>query len=116
MTLNKSVLFDSDSLKNFHKRIFFSILVFIFFFTSAFYRITNISISNYFDDSSNIITNEKLTRGNIYDRNGLILAASVNSKSLSAKPFLINNADDLSIKLENILNIDRKILKKKIVK
>ena len=114
MTLNKSVLFDSDSLKNFHKRIFFSILVFIFFFTSAFYRITNISISNYFDDSSNIITNEKLTRGNIYDRNGLILAASVNSKSLSAKPFLINNADDLSIKLENILNIDRKILKKKL--
>ena len=33
-------LFDSDSLKNFHKRIFFSIFVFIFIFGSAFYRIS----------------------------------------------------------------------------
>ena len=114
MQKNKTVLFDSDSLKNFHKRIFFSILVFIFFFSSIFYRITNISISSYFDDSSNIVSSEKLIRGNIYDRNGLILAASVNSKSLSANPLLINNAENLSARLEDILNIDKNILKKKL--
>ena len=56
MNKNKFFLFDSDSLKNFHKRIFFSILVFTFFFLSAFYRISHISISSYFDDSSKIIT------------------------------------------------------------
>ena len=51
---NKPFLFDSDSLKNFHKRIFFSIIVFSFFFFSAFYRISYISISSYFDVLSQI--------------------------------------------------------------
>ena len=115
MKRNKAFLFDSVSLKNFHKRTFFSILVFIFSFTSAFYRITNISLSSYFDDSSNIVLNENLVRGNIYDRNGLILAASINSKSLSTNPLLIKNAKTLSIKLEEILNIDKNILQKKLL-
>jgi cell division protein FtsI (penicillin-binding protein 3) len=112
---DKAFLFDSDSLKNFHKRIFFSILVFIFFFTSALYRITNISLSSYFDDSSNIVLNKKNIRGNIYDRNGLILAASINSKSLSVNPSLINNANYLSNRLGDILNVDKKILKNKLL-
>jgi len=112
---NKPVLFDSDSLKNFHKRIFFSILVFIFIFASAFGRINYISISSYFDNSSSITLEDNFfKRGNIYDRNGIILASSVNSKSLSAKPYLINNIEDLSNKLQEILNIDNKILKKKL--
>jgi len=111
---NKPFLFDSDSLKNFHKRIFFSILVFIFFFSSAFYRISYISISSYFDDRSKIISKQNITRGNIYDRNGLILAATVNSKSLYAEAHLIDNVDLLSNKLEKILNIDKKIIKRKL--
>ena len=115
MNRDKAFLFDSDSLKNFHKRIFFSILVFIFFFTSALYRITNISLSSYFDDSSNIVLNKKNIRGNIYDRNGLILAASINSKSLSVNPSLINNANYLSNRLGDILNVDKKILKNKLL-
>ena len=115
MNKNKPVLFDSDSLKNFHKRIFFSILVFIFIFASAFGRISYISISSYFDNSSSITLEDNFfKRGNIYDRNGIILASSVNSKSLSAKPYLINNIEDLSNKLQEILNIDNKILKKKL--
>ena len=114
MNRNKPFLFDSDSLKNFHKRIFFSILVFIFFFSSAFYRISYISISSYFDDSSKIISKQNITRGNIYDRNGLVLAATVNSKSLYAEAHLIDNVDLLSNKLEKILNIDKKIIKRKL--
>jgi len=111
---NKPFLFDSDSLKNFHKRIFFSVLIFSFFFSSAFCRITYISISSYFDDPSKINIKKDITRGNIYDRNGLVLAATVNSKSLYAEANRINNVDLLSKKLEKILNIDKKIIKRKL--
>ncbi len=114
MIKNKNFLFDSDSLKNFHKRIFFSIIIFIFFFASASYRIIHISISSYFDNTIKIITKKNINRGNIYDRNGIILAASVHSKSLSAKPYLIKDINNLSYKLEQILNIDKKIIQKKL--
>ena len=114
MNKNKPFLFDSDSLKNFHKRIFFSVLIFSFFFSSAFCRITYISISSHFDDSSKIIIKQDIIRGNIYDRNGLVLAATVNSKSLYAEANRINNVDLLSKKLEKILNIDKKIIKRKL--
>ena len=82
MLNNKPFLFDSDSLKNFHKRIFFSVLVFCFCFASAFFKITYISVSSHFDKSPKVTINQDLNRGNIYDRNGMILAASINSKSL----------------------------------
>ena len=78
MIKNKPFLFDSDSLKNFHKRIFLSILIFLFFFFSVFYRISYISISSYFDVSSKIKLEKKEIRGNIYDRNGIVLASSIN--------------------------------------
>ena len=110
----KFYIFDSDALKNFHKRIFFSVLVFSFCFSSAFIRITYISISSYFEDSSKIFVKQNNTRGNIYDRNGLVLAATVNSKSLYAEANQINNVNLLSKKLEIILNIDQNIIKKKL--
>ncbi len=114
MIKNKPFLFDSDSLKNFHKRIFLSILIFLFFFFSVFYRISFISISSYFDVSSKIKLEKKEIRGNIYDRNGIVLAATINSKSLSARPNLINNVDVLSKQLVEILNIDEEIIKNKL--
>ena len=114
MPINKPFLFDSDSLKNFHKRIFFSVLVFSFCFTSAFFKITYISVSSYTHEPSKININEDLKRGNIYDRNGLILAATINSKSLYAQANLINDIDILSKKLEKILNINETIIKNKL--
>ena len=96
MKKNRKFLFDSDSLKNFHKRIFFSILVFFFFFFSVFYRISFITISSYFDNPLETIIKQNITRGNIYDRNGLVLAATVNSKSLYAEANKIKNIDIIS--------------------
>ena len=58
MPINKPFLFDSDSLKNFHKRIFFSVLVFCFCFTTAFFKITYISISSHFDQPSKVTFNK----------------------------------------------------------
>ena len=114
MPINKPFLFDSDSLKNFHKRIFFSVLVFCFCFTSAFFKITYISVSSHIHEPSKVNINEDLKRGNIYDRNGLILAATINSKSLYAQADLINDIDILSKKLEKILNINEVIIKNKL--
>ncbi len=111
MSNNKPFLFDSDSLKNFHKRIFFSVLVFCFCFTSAFTKITFISISSHFDEPTKATIKHNLNRGNIYDRNGLILAATTNSKSLYAQANLINNIDILSKKLGKILSIDEVLIK-----
>ncbi len=114
MIKNKPFLFDSDSLKNFHKRIFFSVLVFTFCFSSAFCRITYISISSYFDNPLEINIKHNITRGNIYDRNGLVLAATVNSKSLYAEANKIKNIDIISKKLETILNINKEIIQRKL--
>ena len=105
MPINKPFLFDSDSLKNFHKRIFFSVLVFFFCFTSAFIKITFISVSSHFDKPPKVTINHYLKRGNIYDRNGLILAATINSKSLYAEANLINNIDIFLINYKKINNI-----------
>jgi len=112
--INKPFLFDSDSLKNFHKRIFFSVLVFCFCFTSAFFKIAYISVSSHIHEPSKVNINKDLKRGNIYDRNGLILAATINSKSLYAQANLINDIDILSKKLEKILNINEAIIKNKL--
>ena len=115
MRKNRKFLFDSDSLKNFHKRIFFSILVFLFFFFSVFYRISFITISSYFDNPSQVKLEEKVNRGIIYDRNGEVLAASVESKSLSARPVLIKNSNHLAKELAKIIDIDEDIIKNKLL-
>jgi len=99
---NKFVLFDSDSLKNFHKRIFFSILVFIFFFSTAVYRISNIMIFSENELVSKTIKNNE-QRGKIFDRNGILLAATINSHSLSLDPLKIKDKTSLIEKLSIIL-------------
>ncbi len=114
MGKSRKFLFDSDSLKNFHKRIFFSVLVFLFCFFSVFYRISFITISSYFDSPTEVKLEKKENRGIIYDRNGIVLAASIESKSLSARPKFINNANHLAKELTKIIDIDENILKDKL--
>jgi len=99
------ILFDSDSLKDFHKRIFFSILLFLFVYFVAIYRITQIMLLS-FDDKIVNVTETIEERGKIYDRNGNLLATTIYSNSLSTNPFNIKNKLELAKKLSSILNID----------
>ncbi len=58
---------------------------------------------------------KKDLRGDIYDRNGNILATSIKSTSLSVNPINIKNKKELSIKLASILNLDSNKLEKKLL-
>ena len=112
--VKKIKLFDSDSLKVLHRRVFFSITIFIFVFFISIYRISSIMIFPSIIDEKNSITASNL-RGDIYDRNGNILATSIESKSISFNPKKITNKKELSFKLASILNLDLKILEKKML-
>ena len=65
----KIIIFDSDTLKNIHKRIFFSITVFITIFSIIFFRIYYIMILEKLPQTinQNTLTED---RGKIFDRNG----------------------------------------------
>ncbi len=108
-------LFDSDSLKDFHKRIFFSMIVFLFVYFVAIYRIVEIMLFTSKNENIVYIENFK-ERGNIYDRNGNLLATSIISKSLSVNPYDIKKKKDLAKKLSNILNIKEDFLFEKLCK
>ena len=83
--LSKLILFDSDSLKLLHRRVFFSITIFIFVYFISIYRISSIMLfPDLNDDTTNYI--KKDIRGSIYDRNGNIIATSIESISLSINP------------------------------
>ena len=83
--VKKFHFFDIDALKNFHRRIFFSIIIFLIVYSIAFYRISDLML---IDRQINIMhLKEKITvRGNIYDRNGYLLASTIKSHSLSVNP------------------------------
>ena len=98
------LLFDSDSLKDFHKRIFFSMIVFLFVYFVAIYRIVEIMVFTSNDINISDI-NQFKERGKILDRNGNLLATSIISKSLSTNPSNITNKKELAEKLSNILNL-----------
>ena len=113
---NKFVLFDSDSLKSIHKRIFFSIFVFIFIYFVGIYRISEIMLTSEIKIANNLF-NEKEKRGKIFDRNGVLLASTILSNSLSVNPIKIKNKKNLSIQLSKIFNINQdKIYNKLLLK
>ena len=105
--INKSrkfKIFDSDALKNFHKRIFFSIIVFLCCYFAAVFRIAEVMIFDIDNkELSEIIIQPE--RGKIYDRNGQLLSANIRSYSLFAKSSKIKNKTNLSKKLSQIINI-----------
>ncbi len=112
---NRFILFDSDSLKSFHKRIFFSIILFSFLYFIAIYRISDIMIFN--DIQYKEVKSHNLDyRGKIYDRNYNLLAATISSTSLSVNPNKIKNKKIIINKLSKILNLDKKFLNKKFSK
>ncbi len=113
--IKKIKLFDSDSLRSLHRRVFFSITIFIFVYFISIYRISTIMLFPEFQDEKFTILNKDI-RGEIYDRNGHILATSINSRSLSINPSLIKNKKQLSNKLSSILNLDINKLEKKLSK
>ena len=108
------VLFDTDSLKDFHKRIFFSMLMFLLVYFGAIFRITEIMLFN--DTQANIISNSNdiKERGKIFDRNGNLLATSIISNSLSVNPNKIKNKYKLSKELSYILKIEENTILKKL--
>ena len=111
--VKKFKLFDSDSLKLLHSRVFFSITIFVFVYFISIYRISSIMLFPETIIENNNNSKVEL-RGNIYDRNGIILATSIKGISLSTNPKLIKNKNELSIKLSSILNLDIQIINKKL--
>ena len=111
---SKFKLFDSDSLKFVRKRVFFSITVFIFLFLISIYRISDIMLFANNISQENLVSKNEL-RGNIYDRNGNILATSIESISLSINPQKIKNKEFLSSKLSKILDLESKIINNKLL-
>ena len=101
---SKFYFFDSDALKNFHKRIFFSITIFFFVYLIAFYRIFDVMILD-----SEIIEKQNssqiIERGKIYDRNGNLLSSTIRSYALSVNPKKIKNKLILSKNLSQIISV-----------
>ena len=109
----KFKIFDSDALKNFHKRIFFSIIIFLLFYSTAIFRIADIMILDiYAKESLEIVTPPE--RGKIYDRNGQLLSTNIKSFSLFANPLEIKNKLQLSKKLSVIIHSNSDEIYKKL--
>ena len=106
-------IFDSDALKNFHKRIFFSIIVFASLYFLAVYRIADVML---FEVSASSILSDvvKQQRGKIFDRNGQLLSTNINSYSLFANSRNIKNKEKLSKQLSYIIDINSEIIYEKL--
>ena len=66
-------------------------------------------------DDEMINTAKQDIRGNIYDRNGNIIATSIQSVSLSINPNKIKNKNEIAKKLGLILDLDIKKIEKKLL-
>ena len=111
----KFKIFDSDALKKFHKRIFFSIVVFLCCYFLAVFRIADVMILEI-----NLNKNQNYSlipeRGKIYDRNGQLLSTTINSHSLFVNAQKIKKDKKiLSKKISSIININDEEIYKKLI-
>ena len=112
----KIKIFDSESLKQVHKRIIFATLLFILIYLSLFIRLIDVMvISNY--ENKNILKNlikESVSneRGNIYDRNNELLATNIPSYSLAVRPILIKNKKEIATNLATIIGYNQESIYK----
>ena len=109
----KFTIFDSDALKKFHKRIFFSIVVFLCCYFLAIFRIADVMLFDISENKINLLVKDS-DRGKIYDRNGHLLSTNVKSYSLYVNPLKIKDKEFISKKISTIINIDDKIILKKL--
>ena len=103
----KFYFFDSDALKNFHKRVFFSITIFCIVYIIAFYRIIDVTLLEKPIKNDTQI-DPIYERGNIYDRNGNLLSSTIQSFALSVNPKKIKDKNKLAEKLYPIIGISKK--------
>ena len=111
---NKKIkIFDSDALNNFHKRIFFSIIIFSLCYFLAIFRIADVML---FDQAkkNSIQLVKNIDRGKIYDRNGQLLSTNINSYSLFVNSKKIKNKNIISKKISNIINIKSELINQKL--
>ena len=101
----KIKFFDSDALKNFHKRIFFSIIIFSCCYFISIFRISEIMIYDITKINEDTVKIQS-DRGKIYDRNGQLLASNIQTVSLYVNPKKIKDKKNLSISLSSIINIE----------
>ena len=110
---SKFKIFDSDALKNFHKRIFFSIIIFSLCYFIAVFRIANLMIFD-IPEKASIVSMADPERGKIFDRNGKLLSTNISSYSLVVNAKEIKNKKEISKKLSSIINFDEKIILQKL--
>ena len=108
-------IFDSDALKKFHKRIFFSIIVFLCCYFLAIFRIADVMILEI-----NLKSNQNYPliseRGKIYDRNGQLLSTTINSHSLFVNTLKIKKDKKILAKrISSIININNEEIYKKLI-
>lgn len=90
-------------------RLIIVIFVFFVFFIALGFRVTKLSLSGY--KKSAIVYNQSLTRKEIVDRNGNILAVNIPSASLFANPIKVIDAQNALEKLAAIIpDLDTKKL------
>ena len=114
----KFKIFDSDALKNIHRRVFFSIIIFAIVYSVIFFRIADIMI---FTKSLQLTNNQEkiYERGKIFDRKGILLASSIKTYSLGANPLEIKDGNceyTISLILEKILSIPKSKISRKLLK
>ena len=108
--------FDNESLKETHKRIIFIASLFLLVYFSILIKLTNVMILSNFSDnqiySSSKNNSDLYERGNIYDRNGELLATTIRSFSLAARTALIKDKESIAeyeIKTGNLLRCEIQI-------